>query len=244
MVQQLVSDCPRCSGTGSVAKKDDECARCTGAGYRNLAQETNVQVPPGVPSAATMILRGEGGQMPNAIAGDMHITITQVPHAVFQRRGNDLTTTMTVSLSESLIGLQRPLKLVSGRTVCVESNPEEGMLKQNSVIRLPGEGMPKENGGKGDVYVYINVDMPRKPLTQEQKDAVIKAFGAPTPDPNATPGNTVKGKLLKESKEKLEEQKASAWSGDGASSGRGGGGGRRASAGHPGGNQGVECAQQ
>lgn len=247
MMQQLVSDCPRCQGSGSVAKKDDECPRCTGAGFRNLASETNVQIPAGVPSAATMILRGEGGQMPNAIAGDMHITITQSPHAVFTRRGNDLTTTMNISLSESLLGLQRPLKLVSGRTVCVQSNPEDGILKQNSVIRLPGEGIPKDNGGKGDVFVYINVDMPKTPLTQEQKEAVIKAFGEPKPDPNATPGNTIKAKLLKESKEKLEEQKASAWSGDGGSGGGNGGGrSRRGAGGHPGagGQQQMECAQQ
>lgn len=239
MVQQVVSQCPRCGGTGSVAKKDDECPRCHGAGHRNMAQEINLQIPPGVPSGATMVVQGEGGTMPNVPPGDLHVHLEQVEHAVFTRRGADLTATMEITLSEALLGFERPMKMVDGRTVCVKG--PDGVVKHNSVIRLAGEGMPKAESGKGDLYVFLTVAMPRT-LTAEQKAAITTAFGAPAKDANATSGNTVVGKLLRESKEQLLEQKASAW----ADEERGGGRGQRGGRGSRGGPQqgGVECAQQ
>lgn len=236
MVQQVVAQCPRCGGQGSVAKKDDECARCHGLGYRQMTNEVNLNVPVGVPGGVTLAVQGEGGTMPNAIPGDLHVHIEQIPHKDFTRRGDDLTVTMEVSLSEALLGVQRPLRLLDGRTVSLKAGGDDSVLKQDAVIKIAGEGMPKaEHGGKGDLYVFVNLQMP-KTLNAEQRAAIETAFGKPAADANASVGNTVKGKVLRETKGRLEEQKASEWS-------RHAGGGR--SGGRRGGQQQqAECAQQ
>lgn len=56
--------------------------------------------------------------------------------------------------------------------------------------------MPNTSGGRGDIYIFLSLKMPRK-LTQEQKDLVQRAFGAPHRDLHASPGNTVKGRVLR-----------------------------------------------
>lgn len=101
------------------------------------------------------------------------------------------------------------LKLLDGRAINVQTSAQH-ILKPDGVIKVTGEGMPNTNGGRGDIYIFLSLKMPRK-LTQEQKDLVKRAFGAPHRDPHASPGNTVKGRVLRQTKEQLEEQKRNVW---------------------------------
>ncbi|KAK7201307.1 chaperone protein DNAj [Novymonas esmeraldas] len=245
MVQQTISECPRCRGTGSMAKPDDQCAKCHGKGHRTVTQDVTIEIPAGVPSNVTLVVRGEGGTIPGAPPGDMHLHVEVSPHRVFQRRGNDLIVNRDVTLQEVLLGLHMPLKLLDGRTVNVETSADQ-VLKPEGAIKVSGEGMPGTSGERGDVYIFTHLKMPSK-LSDEQKEHIKKAFGTPSKDANASAGNTVKARVMRESREQLEEQKRGQWaSQEGGGGGYGGGGGnaRRPSGGMPGGAQQAECATQ
>ncbi|CCW68885.1 unnamed protein product [Phytomonas sp. Hart1] len=241
MIQQSISECPNCHGTGTLAKPDDQCHKCRGKGYRNVAQDVAVNVPAGIPSNVTMIVRGEGGSIPGAQDGDLHIHVEVSPHRLFQRRGDDLIVRKEVSLAEALLGVSIPLKLLDGRVVNVET-PAESVLKHNGVIKLTGEGLSSNTSGRGDIYVFIQLKMPDK-LSSEQKDYIKKALGSPSLDANSSQGNTVKARVLRESQEQLEEQKRGVWeareSGKGAESDR-----RRRSSGQRGGQHVEQCTAQ
>jgi DnaJ family protein A protein 2 len=84
-----------------------------------------------------------------------------IPHATFERSGNDLLTHVTITLSEALLGFSRILlKHLDGRGIKV-SSPRK-IIKPETCIVVRGEGMPvyKSPGQKGDLYVIISVEMP------------------------------------------------------------------------------------
>lgn len=240
MVQQTISECPRCHGTGSCPKADDVCGRCSGKGHRSVTQEVSIDIPAGVPSNVTLVVRGEGGTIPNAQPGDLHVHVEVGPHRVFERKGDDLIVRREVTLAEALLGLHMPLKMLDGRTVNVETTAET-ILKPNGVIKVPGEGMHSSTGGRGDVYIYTDLKMPAK-LTKEQRSKIEEALGTPARDENASSGNTVKARVMRESQEQLEEQKRGVWAAQGGDP-FGGSGRQRGRQGHPGMGQ-AECAQQ
>ncbi|EPY19310.1 molecular chaperone DnaJ [Strigomonas culicis] len=241
MVRQTITGCPRCQGTGTMAKAEDQCGRCSGRGYRKVSQQVSVEIPAGVPPNVTLVVRGEGGAIPGAQPGDLHVHIEIQPHSVFERRGDDLIVRRNVTLAEALLGLQMPLKLLDGRTVHIKTG-EDTVLKPNGVIKLVGEGMPTASGGRGDIYVFATLSMPTK-LTEAQRDHIKKAFGIPKEDPNASPGNTVKARVLRETREQLEQQKRGVW--EAANGGNfGGGASSRRARSNMGGGQTAECATQ
>ncbi|KAL7710120.1 chaperone protein DNAj [Lotmaria passim] len=243
MVQQTISECPRCRGTGTMAKPEDQCHKCHGKGYRTVSQDVTVEIPAGVPSNVTLVVRGEGGTIPGCPPADMHLHVEVSPHHVFQRRGNDLVVNRDVTLQEALLGLHMPLKMLDGRTVNVETSADH-ILKPEGVIKLSGEGMPSTTGEKGDVYIFTHLKLPSK-LTSEQKELVGKAFGVPARDAHASLGNTVKARVMRETREQLEEQKRGIWaSQEGSGYGGGSGSSRRSNGGMPGGTQHAECATQ
>lgn len=50
--------------------------------------------------------------------------------------------------------------------------PVEGIISPATIIRIPGEGMPRtESGGRGDLYVKFNISFPSF-ISQEDKDVL------------------------------------------------------------------------
>ena len=107
---------------------------------------------------------------------------------------------------------------------------------------MRGEGLPSDGGTRGDLFIYIAVDMPKK-LTPDQKRKLEEILGHPKKDPDAGLGNTVIARVLKETKEKFEEQKAEQWAREEMSNRNGERSGHRAGRRQQG-QQGAECVQQ
>lgn len=70
-------------------------------------------------------------------------------------------TTVHLTLSEALLGFSRVVVAhLDGRGIKV-SSPKGKIVKPNDSIILRGEGMPiPGTGGKGDLYVLFDVEMP------------------------------------------------------------------------------------
>lgn len=84
------------------------------------------------------------------------------PHDSFGRSGNDLLTTVKITLSEALLGFSRILVThMDGRGIRVSSPPGK-IIRPKDTIILRGEGMPvfKQSGEKGDLFVVLDVEMP------------------------------------------------------------------------------------
>jgi len=110
-------------------------------------------------------------QPDSSAPGDLHITVRPLPHPTFTLcpptrpdRPADLSTTLSLTLSESLLGFSRLILVhLDGRGLRV-TQPAPGergwrVLKTGDEVVVPGEGMWR-HGARGDLLVRVEVAMP------------------------------------------------------------------------------------
>lgn len=162
--------CGRCGGTGSIIT--DPCADCKGQGKIREKRTVSLKVPPGVDTGIRLKVSGEGeaGSLggPN---GDLYVVIDVLPHPFFKRKGNDLHCEVPVSFVQAALGAEIEVPTIDENTLIkIPAGTPSGR-----VFHLRGKGANKLGGyGKGDQYVTVFVDVPKK-LTARQKE-LLKEF--------------------------------------------------------------------
>lgn len=198
MMQQVVQPCPRCSGKGSTYSK--KCQTCSGSGVHTCTVKKAVEVPKGVGEGDFVRFSMEGDEEVGKVPGDLVLRMKSAPHPSFTRRQRggkaDLDTTLTISLSDALLGFRRELTHMDGNEKVVLDR-EQRMTPFDTVLKVAGKGLPFGSGraGRGDLYVKVSVQLPTF-LGAAQKEAIAAAFGdgaeksRPTEDPRQPSGKT------------------------------------------------------
>ncbi len=146
-----VSTCPSCKGSGQIIKTP--CSKCSGSGRIRVARTIEIKTPRGVASGQYIVLRGEGhhGQGGN---GNIVVQFEEKAHEYFERQGYDLYIRMLTPYS----------KLIGGGPIEVpgfNGQRERVKIKKGSsapeIIRVKGKGMPRPDGGYGDLYVELDL---------------------------------------------------------------------------------------
>ncbi|MCS7176103.1 MAG: J domain-containing protein [Candidatus Kapabacteria bacterium] len=128
-----------------------------------------IQIRPGIPDGHVLKIPGKGtpgyGGGPS---GDLLLTVRVLPHARFERRGNDLYTTLTVDLYTAVLGGTATLRTLDGKMLQLRIPPES---QPGKLLRLSGQGMPIYDNPKqrGDLYVRLEVELPRNLTPQERE---------------------------------------------------------------------------
>ncbi|KAK2460908.1 hypothetical protein APHAL10511_007378 [Amanita phalloides] len=154
--------CHDCDGKGEKLKEKDRCKKCKGKQTISEKSRIEINIEKGMADRQRIVLAGAGDQKPGLPPGDVTFVLKALPHASFERSGNDLLTHVSITLSEALLGFSRILlKHLDGRGIKVSSPPGK-IVKPESCIIVHGEGMPvhKSRGQKGDLYVIISIEMP------------------------------------------------------------------------------------
>jgi DnaJ-class molecular chaperone len=104
----------------------------------------------------------------NVRTGNVVIQIQEIPHAVYERKQNDLRITIDITLKEALLGFKKTLTHLDGHTVVVDRLNQ--VTKPGLQIRIKNEGMPvfEQYGDYGDLIVTCTVNLPKQ-LTSEQQ---------------------------------------------------------------------------
>jgi molecular chaperone DnaJ len=156
--------CPRCNGSGSVV--EHPCERCDGGG-RVIGERTlEVEIPPGIHDGQRIRLTGEGHSgTSGARAGDLFVLVHVRPDARFVREGDDIFSTVDLTITEAALGATVRLPSLDGD---VELSFDPG-TQPGEIRVLRGRGMPVLQGfGRGDHRVLVNVAVPRQ-LGEEQR---------------------------------------------------------------------------
>jgi DnaJ family protein A protein 2 len=157
--EQIV--CDACQGSGSIFKEKDKCRKCKGK--RTMAEKKmlEIYIPRGAIQGERIVLEGEADQVPDQIPGDIVFTLVEEDHEVFQRRGNDLSAELNITLAEALCGFSRVvLKHLDGRGIQI-THPRGKVLRPGQILKVAGEGMPlKKSDLKGDLYLIVAIDFP------------------------------------------------------------------------------------
>lgn len=119
----------------------------------------SLRVPAGTRDGARLRL---AGQAPNG--GDVLLTIRVLEDARFDLDGDDVTTAADVPAPIAALGGEITIQTLTGSGKLNVPAGSSGGRR----MRLRGQGWPKKGGGKGDLYVRLNVTVP-KDLSEEEK---------------------------------------------------------------------------
>ena len=114
--------------------------------------DLEVTIPKGAEDGQTIRLRGKGGPgIGQGGPGDAYLTLTVLPDPTFRRVGNDIFTTLPISIDEAVLGAKVPAPTIDGPVNL--TIPRGATTGQR--LRLRGRGV---NGG--DQQVELKVVMP------------------------------------------------------------------------------------
>jgi curved DNA-binding protein len=128
-------------------------------------EEIKVKIPKGINTGQKLRLHAKGSRDPyTGRTGDLYVTIKVAEHPVFRRSGNDLYVTKEVKVTDALLGGTVEVPTIDGpKQIRIPSG-----MKAHSKVRLKGLGVPDMKQGRGDEYVEVAIEVPRK-LTDKQK---------------------------------------------------------------------------
>ncbi len=127
------------------------------AGRRTETKEINVKLPKGLRDGATIRLRGQGKEA-GGRAGDLYLKIRLLPDPRFEIDGDDLRVKVDVFPWDAALGAEIPVPSPSG-IVTVKLAPCTAAGRR---LRLSGRGLPRKDGGHGDLYALISISLPGK----------------------------------------------------------------------------------
>jgi DnaJ-class molecular chaperone len=98
----------------------------------------------------------------NVRAGEVVFKVQTIPHPVFERSGNDLKTTVKITLKQALLGFEKELTHLDGHIV--KLNRLGKITKPGEMDKIIEEGMPvyEMSSERGDLLVTYEVVLPKK----------------------------------------------------------------------------------
>ena len=169
---QVSVACPDCRGAGSVVRTP--CPRCKGRGAEEIVRELTVRIPAGVDTGNRLRLRDEGEPGENGgPAGDLYVVLQVEDDGEFERDGQNLLTSKSVTFVQAALGDKITVPTLDGDiTVDVPKGTQS-----NEVFRIAGKGLPYPGrDASGDLLVEIQVRTP-KHLNSRQED-LLREFAA------------------------------------------------------------------
>jgi curved DNA-binding protein len=136
--------------------------------------EINVKIPAGISTGKKLRLSGKGSPgLQDGPPGDLYLNINVVSHPIFARDGNDIHIEKPITFTQAVMGTSIDVPTIDGtiKRIKIPAGAQGG-----TKIRMKGYGAPALKGSgstKGDQYVKISVEVPRK-VTDKQLQIIKK----------------------------------------------------------------------
>ena len=158
---KIMEKCPYC------AQIKGFCSQCGGTGIISEQKSVNVKLPPEVKDGQKIRLKGEGKSDNRGNKGDLYFKI-QIKDSEYQIDGVNLTKEVEVTPSQAVLGCKKDIKTLHGNIgIKIPAGTATGTL------RLKNLGLPKKDGGYGDLNAKIKIVLPKK-LSDKQIDLYKK----------------------------------------------------------------------
>jgi molecular chaperone DnaJ len=162
---QTSMPCTTCGGVGTVP--ETVCSVCRGAGVVSKKETLTITIPAGIEDGATLKATGKGDAILAGKSGDLYVLIHVEKDKVFTRYNQDLFATIHVPLPDAMLGGTHTLHTHDGD---ITIKIPEG-LQHGEKLRVKDKGVPINKNSRGDLYVTVLVDIPKK-LTKQQRQLV------------------------------------------------------------------------
>jgi curved DNA-binding protein len=141
--------------------------RTDSGGTREFEQTIQVRVPKHALEGQRVRLKGKGGLGTNgAPNGDLHVEIAYKRHRLFRIRDNDVWFYLPIAPWEAVLGAVLEIPTLDGKPfrVHVPAGATSGQT-----FRLPGRGLPKQGGRRGDLLACLRIITPEHPTESEKQ---------------------------------------------------------------------------
>jgi curved DNA-binding protein len=140
--------------------------RTGNGGTREVERTVEVRLPKNVFAGQRLRLKGKGGPGDyGGLDGDLHVEIAYKRHRLFRVRDLDIWFYLPIAPWEAVLGavveiptLEKPFR------VRIPVGATSGQT-----FRLPGRGLPKPDGGRGDLLACLRVITPEHPTETEKQ---------------------------------------------------------------------------
>lgn len=182
-----ITTCTQCGGSGTVLRHP--CKQCRGSGRTPIKKKLNVTIPRGVDTGNRLRLPGEGeaGER-GGERGDLYVFLEVQSHPVFERRGSDLFCALPISITQAALGDEVQVPTLDGPAV----HAVPAGTQPDDVVTIPGKGMPDPRGGRGDLHVRLDVNVPTN-LNAEERRLLLEL-------------SKLRGEQIKPSKKKIADK--------------------------------------
>jgi DnaJ-class molecular chaperone len=144
-------------------------------------KQFEIDIKAGTPDQHIFVLEGEGDREPGYISGDIHVTICEKNHEVFEREDNNLFMQYPISVYE-LYFLEIKFKHLDGRIIQIEPL-HNGDLQNGLMKKIKGEGfVDLDTGDKGDLFIRFELVLP--PVMAEDTQDNLKILFPPIMESN------------------------------------------------------------
>lgn len=150
-----VRPCDHCEGKGKIPK--EACKTCAGRGVVRAEEEIELKIPAGIEAGEMIRLTGRGEAVKSGTPGDLYVKVHVAAHKAIQRDGTNLRTTLSIKMTDALLGAIYPLATLDGE---VKLTIPAG-IKAGEVLRIKGKGVP-HGSTRGDFLVRVSIDTPQK----------------------------------------------------------------------------------
>jgi molecular chaperone DnaJ len=167
--------CGACDGAGTLRRR--ACSRCEGEGRVPGSERLDVRIPPGARSGSAVRLPGCGhAGRRGGPPGDLVLHIDVEEHPRFRREGDELQTSVPVSIVEAALGGHVEVETPDGAvTIELPAGTQNGQR-----FRLRKRGMPRLGAsGRGDLFAEVRVSVPT--VVDDEARALLKAFAEKHP---------------------------------------------------------------
>ena len=121
------------------------------------AERVRVRIPAGVANGSKVRVAGYGHYGPQGgPPGDLFLEVHVAPHAFFQREGHHLKVQVPITVVEAALGAKIRVPAVDGPvTIRIPAGTRSGQI-----FRVSGKGGYLPHGGRGDLYVEVQIVPP------------------------------------------------------------------------------------
>ncbi len=128
-------------------------------------QETfTVKIPKGVREGQLIRLAGQGGMgAGGGQAGDLFLRVRLQQHPDFHVEGGDVYHDLELPVYQAVLGCEIPVPTLEGMAkLRIPTGTQNGKK-----FRLPARGLPLKGGGRGGLYVVVEVKLPEQISSEE-----------------------------------------------------------------------------
>ena len=161
-VFQQIMPCKYCSASGNVPR--NKCPECDDGLAYDL-KELTINIPAGVDSGTRLRIPEEGEESRNG-NGDLYVYLNVKPHKIFERKDYDLYLTSSISPVQAILGTEIKVPTLKDEvSIKIPSGTQPG-----TIFKINDKGIHYLNSSDvGDLFVRLNVEIPRKIDSREKK---------------------------------------------------------------------------